>query len=79
MVTEVAKRVPLYNEQLFQGSFYRVEWLAGRLTLTRISPYLLRGEGVWCESQPDGYIFLDMDTDLDQHPEGPPAAAAVVM
>ena len=74
MVTEVAKRVPLYNGTVISREFLQDRMASWQAHLTRISPYLLKGEGVWWESQPDGYIFHDMDTDPDQHPEGPPLA-----
>ncbi len=62
MVTEVAKNEPLYSGTNISRDFLRCRMTSWQAHLTRISPYLLEG---------DGYKFHDADTDPNEQIEGP--------
>lgn len=71
LVTEVAKKVPLYNGTFVSKDFIQSRMSSWQAHLQRISPYLQYGEGIWWIAVNDGYQFLDADKDPSNQLNGP--------
>lgn len=70
MVTTAASRLPRYKRTKVSHEFIQRQpnWQAH---LYRISPYLVRGEGVWWKNEQDCYTFLNSINDPSQNVHGP--------
>ncbi len=70
-VRSAAAHVPRFSQTFVSQQFIRRRRSSWQAHLQRISPYLVKGSGVWWKGVEDGYLFADGDSDPDYRPEGP--------
>ena len=70
-VARAAKSLTPYKGTVFQKEFIKTRMKSWLIHLQRISPFLLRGEGVWWYQTSEAYCFLDGDQHSLSKVEGP--------